>query len=660
MIRWISATDFQQQPKLSQWQTILLAFTLAMLPLLLYFPFPYGLLFSAVIILRWLTLYFKWQRVALWLLVPFIPAVAALIYFDFRSQGYTYSFLALLAAMACAKLLESRNYRDFRVLFLLSILLILAFLMYSTSMLVFLYAVIVLGVSIWALMRIEHRHSRIVSFGRWGDILKLLILSLPLAIILFFFFPRIDPLWGIQRPAAQNITGLPEEMRMGDIGFLAQSNDIAFRVKFADGQVPAAEKLYWRGPVLWFFDGQNWRQWARNFTEAPKTMRYREGSEVVYEVMIANDDLDWLLALDLPMDYPKEIQMGSAYQLRLPASLKGMQHYSLVSALDYRISDITRDERRVALQLPKSIPKTQALATQIWRDNGQTTQGFVQGFLQYLREEEFYYSLDPLPGAGDVETFLFDGGRIGFCEHYASAMAQAARSINIPARVILGYQGGELNPLNGDWLVREESAHAWVEIWFDDLGWVRVDPTAAVAPERILQARLSSDFLTGSDRRALSSRFAERLGAFAWARNVIAFTQAFWQDWVIELNRNKQESFFAGSALGRLGKIISMMVIILSVWILSGWYFFWWQRQKLIRLTPLQKALQKLMKRLAKQGYERRNAESVAKFFRRIAKEFPEQTEDYLLKAAYHYECVRYFESENDSYLIKIIKHIRL
>lgn len=654
MIRWVSATDYQQRLSVEHWHRVLFAFVCALLPMLFYLPRAYFFLFALALVVKWFALHQYRQQLALWLLIGFIPLSLWLIYLHFPTEGMTYSFLALLTVMSGAKLLEARNQRDIRVMFMLNILLVLVFFMYSTMFLIFLYAVGVLGMNVWVLMRVEHRQSRIRHFGQWRGLVKLLLLSVPFTLILFFFFPRIEPLWSMPRHSNQAITGLPEEMSMGDISSLVQSNEVAFRVRFSDGHIPPSDKLYWRGPILWSFDGKNWQQRSEDFRQQAIPIHYRRDSVIDYEWMPVKRSIKWLLALDLPIQYPQKMHLGSAHQLRLPNTSLGSQRYALRSATVYEAQGLSAPEKAAALQLPSnlSIPKTQALAHELWLANGSTSEGFIQGFLHHLSTEEFYYSLEPPPGAGDVETFLFSGGRIGFCEHYSNAMVLAARSIGIPARIVLGYQGGELNPLNGDWLVREEAAHAWVEIWLDKVGWQRVDPTAVVAPQRILQARLNTEALTaGTDTRALGSRVAEALGAYAWARHAVAYTQALWQDWVINLDRHKQQSLF-----GRLGladfEVLAVVVLILFLLLLFIVLFLWWQAHLEKEPDALRREIQRLLRRLQKKGHHKQTHESMALFLRRIAPQLGHKNQYRALDVARLYERVRYLECEDNQRLL--------
>lgn len=654
--RWAVA-GMDESLRFAHWRALAVGLVLAMVPL--WGVLPWGFTGGALLVLalRLWQLRFKAGRGRLAVLLGYVLLAGAGLVWQGMTQGWMQGFLMLLAAMAVAKFLEARNHRDVQVLFLLAMALLMAGFMYSQSIGMFVYVLCVVAINLWALWLVECRFGEAVFGVGLKTCAQLLLWALPFAIGLFFIFPRLDPLWAVPRLDNTAVTGLPEEMSMGDIGQLAQSNEVAFRVRFADAQVPSGDKLYWRGPVLWLFDGLNWKQWQGDFHQQAE-VNYASKAMVDYEWTAVSEDLNWLLALDVPVGHPRVAQMGRAMQLRLPKNTK-TRRFQMRSALDYTLGGLSDRERAMALQLPHEIPKTRALAQRIWEENGASTEGFVAGFLRYLQEEDFYYSLAPLPGAGDVENFLFAKERVGFCEHYANALAQAARSIGVPSRVVVGYQGGEFNPLNGDWLVRQEYAHAWVEIWYEERGWVRVDPTAAVAPSRIEQARLSSESLTaGGDTRALSSRIAERLQALAWARNAFAYSQALWQDWVIDLDDEKQRDWWQKLALFGWIKGLFIGGCVLG---LVGW-LLWrsWQKRRLAGLSLAQQALKKLLARLAKQGYEKNVNESVAVFLRRIAPEFESEKALVLRRLAMVYEQVYYHENENDSQLLSIIKRTRL
>ena len=664
MIRWVSAQAYQDRLDGREWRRITATFTLVALPLFFFLPGTLGVLLAAAIALKFVAIARDDERLAIGVAIGLILTGAFLIYGGLRSQGLTLSFVALLVTMSVCKLLESRNRRDVHVLFLLETLLMLAFLMYSQSILIFLSLLFALAISVHGLVRFEQRGRARVQFARWRDLLRLFLIALPFAAAMFFFFPRIQPLWGMPQQGKGAVTGLPDEMNMGDLSSLAQSNEIAFRVRFDHDQVPQSRNLYWRGPVLWQFDGTQWLQRRGDPFRPPAPVDYQQDSIVRYETTLVKSSLKWLPALDLPQQLPDNLPLGHAYQIALFPAANGVtgKRFRLASALAYHTTgELSRRDRQDALQLPPglTIPQTQGLAQRLLQENGGTARGFATGFLKRLHEEEYYYSLEPPPGAGNPETFLFRD-RIGFCEHYASAMVLAARSVGIPARVVIGYQGGELNPLTGDWVVREESAHAWTELWLDGEGWVRFDPTAAVAPDRILQGRLSGNSLSGEDSRAFGTRIAENLGAVAWLRNAIDATQAFWQDWVINLDRDQQQGLLEGLGLQAFGSAGLFIVMALLLAIGCAILYWYWTRRPRHDDDVIARALRRKLAAWEKRGYSKATAESVAVFFRRLAATAGAKQAAQLQQAATLYESLRYREDDNASQLLSLLKRIRL
>ena len=664
MIRWVSAQAYQDRLDGREWRRITATFTLVALPLFFFLPGTLGVLLAAAIALKFVAIARDDERLAIGVAIGMILVGAFLIYGGLRSQGLTLSFVALLVTMSVCKLLESRNRRDVHVLFLLETLLMLAFLMYSQSILIFLYLLFALAISVHGLVRFEQRGRARVQFARWRDLLRLFLIALPFAAAMFFFFPRIQPLWGMPQQGKGAVTGLPDEMNMGDLSSLAQSNEIAFRVRFDHDQVPQSRNLYWRGPVLWQFDGMQWLQRRGDPFRPPAPVDYQQDSIVRYETTLVKSSLKWLPALDLPQQLPDNLPLGHAYQIALFPAANGVtgKRFRLASALAYHTTgELSRRDRQDALQLPPglTIPQTQGLAQRLLQENGGTARGFAEGFLKRLHEEEYYYSLEPPPGAGNPEVFLFRD-RIGFCEHYASAMVLAARSVGIPARVVIGYQGGERNPLTGDWVVREESAHAWTELWLDGEGWGRFDPTAAVAPDRILQGRLSGNSLSGEDSRAFGTRIAENLGAVAWLRNAIDATQAFWQDWVINLDRDQQQGLLEGLGLQAFGSAGLFIVMALLLAIGCAILYWYWTRRPRHDDDVIARALRRKLAAWEKRGYSKATAESVAVFFRRLAATAGAKQAAQLQQAATLYESLRYREDDNASQLLSLLKRIRL
>ncbi|MDO5090727.1 MAG: transglutaminaseTgpA domain-containing protein [Cardiobacteriaceae bacterium] len=658
MLLWISAREYAARLPKALWLVVWAAFVVALLPLLWQTGGALGALLGVAVALKGVALWQGKMAIAWAGMALALPLGVWLVYADFPRMGFTLSFLNLFALMAVAKLLEARNARDARVLFLLELLLMLAFLMHSQSILMFVYLLLALGVAVWALLKTEQRGAPL-AFGRWRDVAKLLGIALPFAVVMFFLFPRIPPLWGIPHQQQNAVTGLPEEMRMGDLSSLATSNEVAFRVRF-EGDVPASRLLYWRGPVLWHYDGENWQQRIRDESRPPVEVKVRRDALVRYAVVPEKRDLQWLLTLDVVTDAPLDTRIGYAMQVRMPPQ-KGAARYQLTSATDYRLLALDERDRADALRLPENFdaPRTRALAREMFAAGGGTAGGFAQAFMRFLHTEEFYYSLEPPPGMGDVDEFLFRG-RIGFCEHYANAMTLAARMAGIPARVVIGYQGGEVNPLNGEVVVREELAHAWVELYDATQGWTRYDPTAAVAPNRVEQARLSASVLSaGEDSRSFTSRMAEKLEALAWLRNALDATQSFWRNWVIDLDGSQQGNLLGKlglASLGRAGLMLALFAGLLGLALLLAW---WWKKRPREDQDALARAALTMLRRFERAGHVRYSHESVAMFLRRMAEARTGRERDSLLRAAQAYDNVRYRGRGNAEQSIGFIKRLR-
>ena len=326
-------------------------------------------------------------------------------------------------------------------------------------------------------------------------------------------------------------------MQPGDITALSLSDEVAFRVRF-EGHVPPAESLYWRGPVLERFDGRAWSALPTSSPHGAAPAYSRNGPEFGYQVVIEPQGRRWLLALETPVAWSlPRASLGPGLQLLSAEPFWERLSYRARSVATGRgATDASEATLALNLRLPKGRnPRTLELARTLRRQSPDD-RAFLSRALQLFRDQKFSYSLSPPPlGPQPVDDFLFST-REGFCEHFASSLAVLARAGGLPARVVVGYQGGERNPFGDYWIVRQADAHAWVEIWLDG-AWQRVDPTAAVAPERI--ERGIENTLAGSarvsDRLWRSNLFLNRL-ALSWDA-----VNASWDRWVLAYGPDMQE-----------------------------------------------------------------------------------------------------------------------
>jgi transglutaminase-like putative cysteine protease len=445
---------------------------------------------------------------------------------------------ALLVVMLGLKLLELKARRDVHVTVFLGYFLVLTQFLYNQSLWLALYLFV--GVLALVGVQVGLNRARAGVRGQLGQTTKMVVAALPLAIVVFLLFPRLQtPLWGINAPVAR--TGISDRMTLGDIGRLSQSTETAFRVRFL-GDEPAPDQRYWRGPVLWQTDGRTWTAGSG----APRPIRPgRAGVAALdYELTLEPTGEFWLFALDVATTVPAGTRLNADYALVGEQKVNRRFTYRATSDPDFVIDRLSRRQRERALQLPATVsPRVRALAEQWRRDTDPARPlALVERALRYFREQPFVYTLNPGTLDGDpIERFLFDSRR-GFCEHYAGSFTLLMRLAGIPSRVVVGYQGGEQNPRADHWVIRQSDAHAWSEVWLPGRGWWRVDPTAAVSPERIEQ---SIDPDGSEDRGEVTFQVdADGLlrGLIREAGWIVDAVDIGWHRWIVGFTAERQES----------------------------------------------------------------------------------------------------------------------
>lgn len=390
------------------------------------------------------------------------------------------SLLILLSAM---KLLEIRTERDYYISVYIGMLLILTNFLYTQTLPTAVYTVITLLVFLATLAGFNDRNHRLTVERRLRLAGGLLLQALPLVLILFLFFPRASgPLWGLPEDARGGVSGLDDEMTPGSLSRLSLSDEVAFRVEF-EGAIPERDKLYWRGPVLWYTDGF---KWVPDRMREPAAEMTVSGDSVSYSVTLEPTQNKWLFALEMPAGKPEDTFFTHDIQIRRRNEVEKRMRYEMDSHTDYRLVSDNEETLERALQLPRNYHERAVELGQRWREQAGGNEEIVQMAMDYFREREFYYTLTPPRLTDDpVDEFLFETRR-GFCEHYTAAFTVLMRAAGIPTRVVMGYQGGRVNPMGDYLVVRQRDAHAWAEVWLDrERGWVRADPTAAVSPARV-------------------------------------------------------------------------------------------------------------------------------------------------------------------------------
>jgi transglutaminase-like putative cysteine protease len=556
-------------------------------------------------------------------------AAFGVILLEYQTVNGLVAGSALLVVMVSLKFLESQTQRDQLVLMLISYFLVFAGLLYQDSALSGLYLVVFVWMTTVGLMQL----------GRRGDLLntratavisgRYLLQAVPIMLILFILFPRLPgPLWSGASDASIGATGLSDSMSPGDITNLGISDEIAFRVDFPD-QAPAAPLLYWRGPVLSVFDGRTWTRRAGMWGDASETLEF-SGDPVRYSVSLEPGGRRWAFALEMPAQWStsrrRNLTMRSDYQLVAfgAEALAGRLSYEVTSYTNFKANEqLNEPQRQVYLRLPEDFnPRTQDLMRRLANESDSPRE-LIARTLDIFSEGEYFYTLSPPPlGRNSVDDFIFQT-REGFCEHYASAFAVMMRFAGIPARVVTGYQGGELNPYAEYYIIRESNAHAWTEVWLEDSGWVRVDPVAAVAPERIsLGLGESSGAGTGNRVAALANMSWARQLSLAWdAVNTV------WNEWIIGYGPTLQRDLLERLGLGRLRwtemltlAIAGAMIILFGTALVLAW-----QAHKREKTDLPARQFARFVARLRRAGVpERIASETPAAYAQRAAATLPQ------------------------------------
>lgn len=432
-----------------------------------------------------------------WLVLLLAIAVAGTLA-TYRTIAGPDAGVTLLVTLLALKTLELRARRDALVIFFLGFFTLLTHFLQSQSLLTAAWMLTALLGLLTALVNAQ----RPVGTPRLRDsaatAVKLTAAGLPVMLALFLFFPRLPPLWSMPTEETTGRSGLSGEMQVGQVARLALDDSIALRVHFA-ADPPAQRDLYFRGPVLEAFDGHSWQARPRGMAaQRPADGLHVRGAPTDYTVTLQPNDQPWLLTLDATPEAPTlplhwQARQTQALQWLVNRPVTQLLRYEVRSYVDF---DYARDDppqrspwaaaRNLALP-PGFNPRTLALAQQMREEAGGSDRALVQAALQRLRSGGYQYTLEPgLSGRDSADTFWFDSRR-GFCEHIASAFAILMRGAGVPARIVTGFQGGERNPVDGYWIVRNSDAHAWTEVWLAGQGWTRVDPTGAVMPARITE-----------------------------------------------------------------------------------------------------------------------------------------------------------------------------
>ncbi|MDA1076051.1 MAG: DUF3488 and transglutaminase-like domain-containing protein [Proteobacteria bacterium] len=526
---------------------------------------------------------------------------------------------SLLVLAFALKLVEMKSRRDAYLVIFMSYFVIATQFLFDQSIPVAVYEICAMIVVTAAMVGMNQLHTRVRPMASLKLASGLVLQALPFTLILFMFFPRIAPLWTVPLPSGAS-TGISDRIKPGDVASLTQSDELAFRAVF-EGRIPMSAALYWRGLVYSNYFNGTWSVDPSSIRSEAATAP-DEGDALVYEVILEPTLSTWLFALDAAAPVDDRIRITGDFRLIAPDPVMSVYRYKVKSYPQHQLGPrLTDSERLRDTRIdPARDPRLQAFARDLY--TGATDElDFAGRILGEIRNQPFRYTLNPplLPDLNGNDVFWFDT-QAGFCSHYAGALVMMMRAVGIPARMIGGYQGGEVNPITNHLVVRQYDAHAWTEIWVADRGWVRIDPTGAVAPDRIehgLQASLSA-----SDRAELSFLTSARLGSWQMLGGFLRWSDSLehrWNMWVIGYDPATQSKIMSDL----LGDITPTRVAF-AMFIGGGaslgvvaLLLFW--RRRPARRNPIEKMFLSFASRVSAYGYVRRVEETPSAFMERVS-----------------------------------------
>jgi transglutaminase-like putative cysteine protease len=554
------------------------------------------------------------------LLLPLAVAAMGSVYSYYHTLLGRDAGVAMLVLLVTFKMLEMHAKRDLFIVIFLCFFLVLTNFFYAQGI----GTALVMVVSIIVLLTAQ------LSFQFTGMVpplrrrlwmgARIVGVAAPLALVLFVVFPRIQgPLWGLPGDAHSGTSGISDSMAPGNMSSLAQSDDPAFRVRFSD-PVPAQALLYWRGPVLSEFDGRTWTRLRRRGGAGGAPQSYRVGGAPVrYQVTMEASAARWLFALELPDDLPRldnnTVNVSEELELTTTQPIDQRLRYNATSYPRYALQadDELADAARW-LALPAGFnPRALAAGAALRQDSDPLRRAAT--VLGSFRRDGYAYTLEPpLLGRDGIDEFLY-GTRAGFCEHYAGAFVFLMRAAGVPARVVTGYQGGEANPVDGYLTVRQSDAHAWAEIWIARRGWIRIDPTAAVAPERVAHS-LARALPRKAPFGMAGLGALMNLNENSWLAQLRFRWGAInngWNQWVLNYTPERQQGVM--TTLGALltWRMSAGLLAIAALLLLA----------RALRLRrqgdPIERLYAALCQQLARQGHARAPDEGPSAYARRLA-----------------------------------------
>lgn len=597
-----------------------------------------------IIVARWVQRRYRpgWGATPVWLRLPLTLGLPAAVIAQYGTLLGLEPGSVLAIGMLVLKLSESEKVRDARAALTFAGFVLMAALLFEKGLLSTLHVAMAVLPLFICMRSLEPLPADSSGGGLLQDTRSTalsLAAAIPLAALVFVFMPRLaQPLWGA--PSNEDArTGVSESMAPGQFLELMVDDSPAFRVQFASGEPPPPAQRYWRGLVLNRFDGLTWTRTESASNSARSEDLQLLGPAINYDVTMEPTQQRWLFPLDVPTRSPERFARNAELTLIGFRPINTVQRFSLTSALQYRATAMSSLRRQVSLTLPYGFnPRLQALGAQWRQQHGSDSKAIINEALKLFRDEFSYTLTPPVLGRNGMDDFLFET-RAGYCEHFSSAFANLMRAAGLPTRVVVGYQGGYWNAGGSYLLVRQSDAHAWNEVWIEGEGWQRVDPTAAIRPERVsLGARAAG----GGEDRWYRAQWLLDL------RNRWDLVNQMWNEVIVQFDALRQQGLLRnfGVEHANWNQLAVAFGVGAGAFMLLG--LLWALRRGRDLRDPLDRAYAQLCERLAKAGVARAANEGPVAYLRRVCQHLPQAAT--ALEALFgDYIRLRYAQREADA-----------
>jgi len=631
---------------------LLTSIALMSLPHVLHVPAPIMAFFFALLIWRftaiWKPHYLPSPIIVFCLL---LTGIGLLIFMHSGVFGRDAGTMVFITALGL-KLLEIQTQRDLYLISFLAFIVAASQFLYLQNIFMAGY-ILMVSISLFATL-LSINAGTLNNTQALKKSAIILMQAIPLMIVIFIFFPRIDlPRWSFLDDNNKAISGLSDSLEPGAISQLGLSGELVFRAKFT-GKLPKPEQRYWRGPVFSYTDGKRWSPSKNTYFKRHLDRISFKGEKYQYKLLMEPQAKNWVFALDMPAQYPYYLQTNTVHQLITQQAFNKRAEYEISSYAEYNTGYLTKTEHKDNLQIqPQPSQRINALVKQLG-GLSETPETYINNLFKHFRQQEFYYTLfPPLLEQNPIQSFLFDT-KAGFCGHYATAFTYLMRAAGIPARVVTGYQGGLYNE-TGDFIeVRQANAHAWAEVWLKGKGWVRFDPTTAVAPERVendvnIEQQISQQSISFAPVHLDS----ETLSFLKSARELWSSVDYSWQRWIINYTRKNQLNFLAGLGINSIKAMFYWMIaggigisLVLAIIIF---------RKKKTKISLAEKYYQQACQKLTVLGLHKHSSEGAQDFLQRVSQEQPQLTEKFQQISQIYYQ-IRYKKNKQTKIALQQLK----